>query len=93
MYATFGQFCHIFRLEYEIKRCNWRILPQKFGDFSHIHANAGSAPHIVDRIGVVGIVLLGAFCHHIPHVGDIGQFCHIQFLERAGADLALQESA
>mmetsp|Transcript_22841 Transcript_22841/g.38066 ORF Transcript_22841/g.38066 Transcript_22841/m.38066 type:complete len:460 (-) Transcript_22841:17-1396(-) len=93
MHAAGLQFFHIAGVKDQIKRAKRCVRAEDFLHLAHIHADTGGAPHVVDRISVVGVVLRGPRLDHIPKVFGIGQLADVQFLERARSDLALQERA
>src|SRR3546814_7594216 len=55
--------------------------------------DARCAPHIVDGIGIAGIVLGGALRDDVPHVLEVRQLRLVELLEHAGLDLAREEAA
>jgi hypothetical protein len=60
-------------------------------DLVDIVSDAGRAPHIVDGILVVGIVV-GEALHYLgPHVLQVRQLGFVKLLEDTGLDLACQE--
>jgi hypothetical protein len=58
-----------------------------------IVADAGGAPHVVDRVGVARVVARGALGDGGHMLESIGQLGLVERLEHAGLDLALQEGA
>ena len=91
MDATFGQFFHIFRIKHQVQGIHRRIVAQNFLHLVDVHAQSGRAPHVVDRIGIAGIVFFRPVLHYVPQVPKVRQLRGIEFLENTGRDLALQE--
>ena len=93
MHATVGQLFHIGRIKNQVPRVDRGVFAQSLFDLTEVYANAGGAPHVVDRMRIVGIILFGARGNHVPHILKVRQLGGVQRLECPGSDLALQEGA
>jgi hypothetical protein len=89
---TFGEFGDHLGLEHHVPAVD-ALDAQRVLHLLDIVADAGRAPHIIDRIGVFGIVFLGPVRDHVPHVGQVWQLRLVKLLEHAGLDLPGQERA
>ena len=93
VHTTITQFGHVVGVEDQLKRIYWRVFTQNLFHLPEVHTDTCSAPHIIDGIGVLRVILLGPTGHDIPHIFDVRQLRHIEFLECASSYLALEERA
>jgi len=91
MDAAILQFLGDFRLEHQVPAIEFGVVAEALLDLIDIDADAGGAPHVVDRILVARIVGGGALLDHVPHIRQVRQLRLVQLLEDAGRDLPRQE--
>ena len=89
--AALSQLFHVGWVEYQLEAVDRCVVAQKLSHFARVYADTSGAPHVVDRIGVAGVILRGAIFDHVPQVASVRQFRHVERLERASYDLTLKE--
>ena len=91
VHAAVLELGEVLRLEDDVPAVDPAVAAQRLARLLDVVADAGRAPHVVDGVGVAGIVAGQPLRDLGPHIGEVRQLGLVQLLKNAGLDLALEE--